>query len=264
MIKINEMSVKLENNDILKRISLEIYENEIVSILGPNGAGKSTLLRALLDIIPYQEGQVMYKHDGSEVDMHSLSRRQFAKILAYIPQENSMQFDYSVKEIIMMGRFAWIDYWGSYSSQDIEIVQKMSEIFKVEKLLNRSFNKLSGGEKQRVLLARAFAQDTKYVFLDETLSFLDINHQIEIMQLLRELQLKQGKTIVIVSHNINLSIEYSDRLVILKPGELLAEGKVADIITAEIIKKAYDADIYITENPITKKPNLLYSNKGSL
>ncbi len=264
MIEINNLSVKLEKKDILKNISLHIGEKEIISIIGPNGAGKSTLLRALLNLIPYETGEFYFHQQKNKILIHQLSHKDFAKVFAYIPQEHNMQFDYTVKEIILMGRFPWVDYWGSFSKKDQLICDEISHQFKVESLRDRSFNHLSGGEKQRVLLARAFAQETPFIFLDETLSFLDINHQIEIMQLLQEIHLKQNKSIVIVSHNINLSIEYSDKLIILKNGEILAQGNASDIISREIIQKTFNLDIHIINNPITNKPNLLYSNSRSL
>ncbi|HOE90544.1 MAG TPA: ABC transporter ATP-binding protein [Candidatus Cloacimonadota bacterium] len=264
MIEINNLNVILDNNEILKDISLQIRENEIISILGPNGAGKSTLLKAILNIVNYQKGSISYLKDNEKIDLHSLTRKNFAQLLAYIPQENNMQFDYSVKEIILMGRFPWIDYWGSYTSKDVRIVEEISKTFNVYNLLNRNYNNLSGGEKQRVLLARALAQESSFIFLDETLSFLDINHQIEIMQILRDLQHKYRKTIVIVSHNINLSIEYSDRIIILKSGNVLADGQAAEIITPSIIKQAFNIDICINQNPYSQKPNLLYCNRENL
>ncbi len=264
MIEIKNLSVKLEKKEILKNISLQIGEKEIISVIGPNGAGKSTLLKALLNLIPYETGEFYLHKHNEKVSLHQLTQKEFAKFFAYIPQEHNMQFDYTVREIILMGRFPWIDYWSSFSKKDRLICEEISELFKVETLLDRSFNHLSGGEKQRVLLARAFAQETPYIFLDETLSFLDINHQIEIMQLLQEIHIKQNKCIVIVSHNINLSIEYSDRLIIVKSGEILAQGKATDIISGEIIQKTFNLDIHIINNPITKKPNLLYSNSRSL
>lgn len=256
MIKIEDLSVDLDNKSILRDINLEIRKGEFTSIIGPNGAGKSTLLKSILKLLEYNKGEIYF--EGQNIK--KIATRAYAQKLAFIPQENNIQFDYTVKDIILMGRYPWIDYWGSYGKEDYRILEDLVSKLKLEELINRDFNHLSGGEKQRVLLARAIAQDTDFIFLDETLSFLDINHQIEIMQLLRKINDEQKKTILIVSHNVNLSIEYSDRLLVLKKGQIIVDGRPEQVITEQLLFDVFNIELHIINNPYTQKPNILYTN----
>jgi len=258
LIKIENLSVNLDNKTIIDHINLQINPGELTSIIGPNGAGKSTLLKTILNLIDFQSGSITFR----DKNIKKIPVKTYAQCIAFIPQENNILFDYTVEDIILMGRFPWIDYWGSYSKKDYLILEELIAQFKLQDLAKRQFNHLSGGEKQRVLLARAIAQDTDYIFLDETLSFLDINHQIEIMQILRQINLEKKKSILIVSHNVNLSIEYSDRIIVMKKGNLIADGTPQNIISEDLIKSVFNIDLHIVQNPYTEKPLLLYS-KGN-
>lgn len=263
MIRIKELSVRIKEKEILEGISLEIQKGEMISIIGPNGAGKSTLLKSILNLHPEYSGSITYtKHSEESQEIRQVPVKETAKIFAYIPQELSMQFDFTVEELILMGRYPWTSQSGRYSSKDHEIVEQLICHFQIEGLKDRNFMSLSGGEKQRVLLAKALAQDTDFIFLDETLSFLDINHQIEIMKLLKEINQEQKKSIIIVSHNINLSIEFSDRLIALKSGKLIADGKAEEIINEAFIHRLFGIQMHLINNPYSNKANLLYVFKG--
>ncbi len=263
MIKIKDLSVKIKVKEIISGISLQIQKGEMISIIGPNGAGKSTFLKSILNLNPDYQGHIEFTRDSGETQsIRQIPVKETAKLFAYIPQEVSLQFDFTVEDLILMGRYPWTSQSGRYSQQDYEIVNRLIRHFQIEALRNRNYMSLSGGEKQRVLLAKALAQDTAYIFLDETLSFLDINHQIEIMKLLKEINHEQQKSIIIVSHNINLSIEFSDRLIALNQGKVIADGPAEEIINETFIHTLFGINMHLLNNPYSNKPNLLYVPKG--
>lgn len=255
MLNINDLSVAIEGRKILSQLTLEVFPGDFISILGPNGAGKSTLLKAVLGLITPQNGNVSWQNHN----IQTMTRKDIAKAMTLVPQETYFQFDYTVAEVVLMGRFPWVDYWGNYSIEDYQIVEEVLVKLSIEFLKDRLFNTLSGGEKQKVLVARAMAQKSGLIMLDETLSFLDLNHQIEIMDILKKINRDEGKTILIISHNINLSSAYSNRVVILKDGSLIADGKPEDLISKLMIKKVFGVETELMINPDTGKPVIYYS-----
>ncbi len=257
MLRIKELSVKIEEKTILDNVAFQIKKGEFISIIGPNGAGKSTLLKAVLGLIPFHRGEVWLKGQN----LRAIERKALSQLITLIPQETHLQFDYSVQDLILMGRFPYVEYWGNYSEQDYKVSHEIMDRLNLNYLSDRSYNSLSGGEKQRVLIARALAQDTDIIMLDETLSFLDLNHQVEIMNLLKDINQQEHKTILIISHNINLSSEYCDRIIILKEGSLVGDGHPEKLITYEMIRKVFQIDAGLLVNPTSHKPILYYTEK---
>ena len=255
MLIINNLSVSLEQKDILRNISLHIESGEFVSIIGPNGAGKSTFLKAVSGLIDIRQGDITLKNKK----INQYSKKELAKIITLIPQETVLQFDLSVEEMVLMGRFPYLDYWGNYTLEDRQLTGVILEKLHIHHLSSRSFNSLSGGEKQKVLIARALAQDSSIIMLDETLSFLDMNHQIETMELLSKIHLEDRKTIILISHNLNLSNEYSDRIVIFKNGQLMADGTPRELINKEMLSAAFGAEIDMLQNPKSGNPVIYYT-----
>ena len=181
-----------------------------------------------------------------------------ARNIALISQEFNLQFDYTVEELVLMGRFPYLGYWQNYSKSDYAIVEKIIGQLDLQHLAAKKFSQLSGGERQRVAIGRALAQEADTILLDEAFSHLDLNHQIEIMQLLAEINQQQQKQIILVSHNINLAAEYCDRVIMLKQGKLVADGKPEVVINQANIAELYGSKISIRPNPLTGKPNLIY------
>ena len=167
-----------------------------------------------------------------------------------------------MEDLVLMGRFPYVGYWQSYSQKDKEITQNVLKQLDLFKLRKKQFSQLSGGERKRVTIARALAQETDILLMDEAFANLDINHQLEIMQLLSEINLKQKKLIILVSHNINLASEYCQRILMMKEGKLIADGNPEKIITTKNLKKLYETNLKIIPNPITGKPNLIYPGKN--
>lgn len=254
MIEINEINCGYEKPDVLKQLTLSIRDKDFAVILGPNGAGKSTLLYSIIGYLPLRQGSISIKGKP----LAEWHKKELAKVIALIPQETVMPFDYSVEELVLMGRYPWLELMQCYSRQDYELVLDILSKLNLDKIADRYYTQLSGGEKQRVLLARALAQQTEVILLDESLSQLDINHQVEMMQLLYDINRKDGKCIVLVSHNINLAANVSSHLIFLKEGRLIANGSPEQVLTQCRLKELFEIELTLQENPLSKRPNLIF------
>jgi iron complex transport system ATP-binding protein len=189
----------------------------------------------------------------------SVAKRSFvARQIAYVPQESNQEFDHSVAETVLMGRYPYLGLLQAHGAQDYQAVDMVLDMLGLSSLRGRWISELSGGEKQRVFIARALVQETPYILLDESLSQLDINHQLEIMSLLREINTKHGKAVLLVSHNLNLASNYADRLIFLKEGHLLAEGTPSELMTASTLQELFGVKLELIPNPYTGRPNIIY------
>lgn len=258
MLEIKNIDLSYQKKKVIKGLSVKFSSGEFCALLGPNGAGKSTLLKALIRYLPIENGQIFYKGR----DYYKWSRQQLAKEIAIIPQDYQFQFDYTVKELILMGRFPYLNYLQNYSKEDMKIVEMILTQLDLNHMEDKLYSCLSGGERRRVLIARALAQKTDILLMDEAFANLDINHQLEIMQLLWKINKNQQKLIILVSHNINLASEYCDRIIMLKKGEIIADGKPSQIIKPQNLELLYSSHIEVIKNPITHKPNLIYPGKN--
>jgi iron complex transport system ATP-binding protein len=254
MIEFNEVHSGYDQSDVLKGVSLSVADSDFAVIIGPNGAGKSTLLYTLIGYLPCRKGEILIKGKP----LREWHKKELARTIALIPQETVMPFDYTVEEMVLMGRYPWLELLQSWSKRDRDLVQEILTKLDLTELANRYFTQLSGGEKQRVLLARALAQQTEVILLDESLSQLDINHQIEMMQLLSEINRKEGKCIILVSHHINLAANVSSHLIFLKEGRLLANGSPEEVLTQPQLKQLFGVDLTLQNNPLSNRPNLVF------
>ena len=239
---------------ILKGLELSLREDDLAVLAGPNGAGKSTLLYALLGFLRVRGGSV--KLFGR--DLQAYKRSELARLIAFVPQESHFQFDHSVADTVLMGRYPYLGLMQSWTAKDREISTRVLDSLGLLELKQRMYSELSGGEKQRVLIARALAQDTRYIFLDESLSQLDINHQIECMELLRRIHIVEGKGILLISHNLNLAANYADKMIFLKDGLILADGIPGDLMNEEILGSMFGVRLRTSPNPLSGIPNLVY------
>ncbi len=254
MIEIKDVISGYDQSDVLKGVSLSISNNDFAVIMGPNGAGKSTLLYTIIGYLPLRSGSILIKG----IPLVKWHKKELAKIIALIPQETVMPFDYTVEEMVLMGRYPWLELMQNWSKQDMEIVSGILIKLDLDKLSQRYYSQLSGGEKQRVLLARALAQQTEVILLDESLSQLDINHQVEFMQLLSDINRKDGKCIILISHHINLAANVSSHLIFLKEGRLVANGSPEQVLTESRLKELYNVDLTLQINPLSNRPNLIF------
>jgi iron complex transport system ATP-binding protein len=252
IFEVKDLSAGYENGPVIKDISFSIKQGESISILGKNGAGKSTLIKALQGLLKNVSGRVTV--DGENV--LSLKPRQIAKKIAYVPQIFSFAFEFSVMEIILMGRYIHQGRLGGCSTKDLETIEEVMSLTQITHFRDKKIAHLSGGERQRVFIARALAQDTPLIFLDEPSSHLDISYQVEIYHILKRLQEEKGKTILCTEHNINLAIPYSRKIIFLKEGQIQAMGPPEKLITKENIKDVFEADVEIRENVHSKLPEI--------
>ncbi|MCM3111928.1 ABC transporter ATP-binding protein [Lederbergia lenta] len=243
MLLTKNMSFEHSSSFQLEGIDLHIKEGEIVSLIGPNGSGKSTLLRLVSRLITPKSGEVIL--DGRMIGtMKSLD---VAKKLAMLPQMQDHQLDLTVQELIEFGRYPHRGSYSKLTKEDEDIIQWAIDVTRLNGYENRVLQSLSGGERQRAWIAMAIAQRPKILLLDEPTTFLDISHQLEVMELVKELNAQFGMTVVMVLHDINQAARYSDRLIVLKRGKIQYDGIPQCVLCREMFQSIFeiDADIYM-------------------
>ncbi len=234
---------------IVKGVNITVPEGKITALLGPNGCGKSTLLKALSRILPAQQG-VVYWNDQP---IQQTDSKQLARHLALLPQAQETPEGVTVREAVAYGRSPYTGFWGQLSEHDQHMVTQAMRATGVDLYAERAVSDLSGGQRQRVWLAMTLAQDTDYILLDEPTTYLDLSHQVELMNLLRTLQ-RQGKTVVCVLHDINQACRYSDHLIVMKEGEVVVEGQPEQVLTRPLLKQVFALEAEIHRDPITQTP----------
>jgi len=229
----------------LRDIDLNVMEGEILGILGPNGSGKSTLLKLMNGILKPQKGSILLKGKP----LFKYKRIDIAKEIAMVSQEDHFRFPFSVLEVVLMGRFPYMNRSQFERDTDLEAAFSALKLTNTFHLAKRSIYEVSGGERQRVLLARAIAQEPSIILLDEITSFLDIKFKREIFELLMSLK-EQGISLVIASHDIELMSRYCDRIVLLKNGKIFAMGRPDETITEQNVSAVYECSVIVDKDPI--------------
>ena len=240
------------NEPVLKGIDLTLWPGGFVGVIGPNGCGKSTLIRALSGVLPLRSGRVML--NGRPI--REMSRREVAREIAVIPQDTTMMFAFTVMEVVLMGRTPHIGRFEAVRPRDLEVATWALERTDTLRLRDRPITALSGGERQRVLLARTLAQESKILLLDEPTTHLDLNHQVEIFDLLTELNSGHGMSLLCASHDLNMSAEYCARLVLMQEGRVVAAGEPEEIVTTENISAVYGIEVIVKGSPATGSPQV--------
>ncbi len=253
MVDIENLSFSYNSVPVLRNISFGVAKNCFMSILGPNGSGKSTLINIISGVLKKYEGRISI----GDADLSSLASKEAAKLVAVVPQSTDPGFNFTVREMVAMGRYPYINRFDSLRAADEKAVDEVMDKTRLHDFVNRRYNELSGGEKQRVIIAQALVQDSPLILLDEPTSHLDINFQIELMDLFKRLNTEDGKTIVGIFHDINLAIQYSDRVLFLKDGGVFDFGEVEEVVTEENIERVFSSEVYVAKNPFTGK---LYIN----
>lgn len=233
MLKVKEISCFFGRKNVLDSIEFELNKGQIISILGANGSGKSTLLRCIVGLLKYS-GEVLLK--GQNIKNYNVKQR--ASFLAYVPQSNFMPYDFSVLEVVLMGRFHGSSFGLTYSKKDMEISLNALKKVEIEHFKDRIFNRLSGGEKQLVLLARTLAQQSQIIILDEPVTGLDIGNQMRLLELLSSLK-NLNKAIIQATHNPEHALRISDKVIWLDNGKILAKGDPKSVITTSRIEQIY-------------------------
>jgi len=236
----------------LREISFAVGAGEMVGVLGPNGSGKSTLLRAITRMLPERTGEILVQG----VPVEAQSRRALARVLGVVPQSTDVTFSFTVEEIVRMGRTPHLPRLAGMSAHDREVVDASLLAAGLSCFRRRPINELSGGEWQRVLLARALAQEPKMLLLDEPSSHLDINHKVELMDLLARLREGRGLAVLLISHDANLTVEYVDRVLLLDDGRLLQDGPPAEVMRKETLEAVYRTRVEVTLSPWSGAPQV--------
>ncbi|MBN1785651.1 MAG: heme ABC transporter ATP-binding protein [Candidatus Methanofastidiosa archaeon] len=247
-LQVSSLDFGYFTKNVLKNISFTARSGEVFGIVGPNGSGKTTLLKCLRMALVPKRGKI--KLDGE--DITKWDRTEIAKYFGVVPQNTNISFPFTVLEIVMMGRIPHLGRMQSEGKEDIEIVKRAMKLTAISDLYYRYASNLSGGEVQRVIIARALAQQPKILLLDEPTSNLDINHQFETMKLIRYLAKKENMIVVIISHDLNLSMRYCDNLLLLDGGKVFSAGRPEDVLTSENIRKVYGVEARIDYNTAIK------------
>jgi iron complex transport system ATP-binding protein len=241
VILAEHISSYIDDRQILRDISFTVQRGEAVAILGPNGAGKSTLLRHLAGLIKPDAGVVYY--NGAPV--HLLANKERARKIALLLQNPEVAFHFTALEIVRMARYPYLRRFQTESQKDLAIVQAMMEKTCTWHLRDRTLDEMSGGERQRVFLARALAQEPEILLLDEPTTYLDVFHQHEILDLLQKAKQQMGLTWVAVLHDLNLAVQYCDRILLLAKGELVSHGKPSEVLRPDVLADVYGVDVRV-------------------
>ena len=262
MLKTENIYYRIGHKLILSGISAEFIPGEFNMILGPNGSGKSTFLKIFSGEIHKYDGVVYYSNEK----IAHLKKEELAKRRAVMSQQPELSFPLMVEEVVMMGRYPHFTF--NPNKKDEEICEAVMERMHITSFRERNYLTLSGGERQRVQYARVLAQiwekpanDSRYLFLDEPLNSLDINYQQEFLQIAREFT-NTDTVLIAVMHDINLAVQYADKLFFLKEGELIAHGSPKDILSENLIKKVFNVETTIINNPLTDKPLVIYGSNA--
>lgn len=241
---------------IVKNLSVTIPDKQITTIIGSNGCGKSTLLKAITRIISHQSGSVVL--DGKNIMKEAT--KLLAKKMAILPQSPESASGLTVGELVSYGRFPYQKGFGRLSKKDYEVIDWALEVTGTKDFKYRPVDALSGGQRQRVWIAMALAQETDIIFLDEPTTYLDMAHQLEVLELLQKLNHEQQRTIVMVLHDLNQAARFADYIVALKDGEIVKAGTCEEVINHDVLKKVFNIDAEIGIDPRTKKPMCLTYN----
>ncbi|MBE5962403.1 MAG: ABC transporter ATP-binding protein [Lachnospiraceae bacterium] len=244
MVTVNHVKIGYEEKVIVPDISLSIKEGEMVTILGPNGSGKSTVLKAVCRLLKHQAGEIMLQHKP----IGGMSNKEIAQVLSVLAQVNTSPEDMTVKRLVEFGRLPHRSWYEPLSEKDRKVVEWAITETRLKGYEERRVTDLSGGERQRAWIAMCLAQQPKILFLDEPTTYLDISHQYEVMNLLERLNKELGMTIVMVLHDLNQAIRYSDTVFVMKQGKLIGAGAPEAVLTKELIKEVYTLEVSVLPN----------------
>ena len=246
---------RAESEAVLKGLSCLILSGRVLGILGPNGSGKSTLLKLLARVYQSQKGTIEILGES----LSGLSQLNVAKRVALVPQETLQVFPFTIAEMVLMGRSPHHQGWGGWhweDSQDWAVAQNAMEELDVAHLGNRLVTEVSGGERQRAVIARALVQEPQILLLDEPTAFLDLHHQLDIARIIKRLNRERGLTVILVSHDLNLASQYCDQVLLLNHGRLAAMGSPQTVIKPEVLERVYGCSVLVDRHPQSGLPRV--------
>jgi iron complex transport system ATP-binding protein len=237
---------------VINNVSFQVPKHDFFIIIGPNGSGKTTLMKTIAGILKPQNGKLNILNRS--IDQYH--RKALARTIAFVPQITLADFPFTVTEIVLMGRSPYLGILGLEEKNDFEIARQAIAFMGLENLAHRKLDQLSGGEQQRVFIARAICQEPDIILLDEPTASLDLAYQVRIMDLMEELKTKKGITVVMVSHDVNLAAMYADRLLLLHNGQVMCQGLPREVITYQFLEAAYGCTLLVDESPLGKSPRV--------
>lgn len=258
IVRVNELNVSFGRHEILRDINLDIKKGEFVTILGPNGSGKTTLLKSISNLI--KTGKDVIWVDNQDVFL--LKAKEKARKLSVVPQNTDVTYEFTCYDVVMMGRYPHINRLKGETQKDKDAANSAMETTNVYYLKDRLFTEISGGERQRVILAQAIAQEPQVILLDEPISNLDPQYQIEILDTIKKLSIEKNLTVIAVLHDLNLASMYSDQVILMDRGEIFQKGTAEEVLTKENIKKVFDADVLVSPSPVINKPHIYSKSRG--
>jgi len=258
MIEVDSIFFRYHQDWVLQDVSFQMRKGEFVGVIGPNGSGKTTLLKIFYRLLSPQQGEVFF----DRLSLKKMSRGEIAKKIAVVAQETYPAFPFRAIEMVLMGRSPYLGHLMFESPKDLEIAKKAMEWTETLPISQRPIDELSGGERKRVYIARALAQEPEMILLDEPTSNLDIHHQVEFLDLVLSLNREKGLTILMASHDLNLASEYCDRLIFLQNGKIYKMGSPEEVMTRENIEKVYGCEVWVDRNPVSGMPRVSLLRKG--
>lgn len=250
MVELTDVTLGYNGRPVLRGLDLKAKPGEMLGLVGPNGSGKSTLIKGIAGVVSPFSGRIVI----NGCDIKTLKREELARIVATVPQNPVLPAAFTAFEIVLMGRTPHLGLLRYEGRSDFAIAWAAMEMTRTQTFAERRISELSGGEQQRIIIARALAQQPKVLLLDEPTAHLDINHQLEILDLIKSLCLEQALTVVAALHDLNLASQYCDRIVLLNGGRIYVEGTPSQVLTAENIKRAYGAEVCVYPHPINQLP----------
>ncbi|MDK2879699.1 MAG: cobalamin transport system ATP-binding protein [Thermoanaerobacteraceae bacterium] len=254
LLKVENLNFKYQDTDVLKGINLEVNAGDFVGILGPNGCGKTTLLNNINQWLKPHRGSIYLKN----INIRKLKPKILAKHIATVPQDTSIEMSFTVEQVVLMGRNPYLVNFEAEKERDFAIAEESMKYMDIWHLKEKPVRELSGGEKQRVLIARALAQEPELLLLDEPTSHLDINYQWELLGFLKKLCLNRGITIIAVMHDINLASMFCDKIILLKDHKIFKMGPLIDVINEKNIKEVFNMDVHVCFQEYTGRPVIVF------
>ena len=244
LIATKDLTFAYADKPVIRNISLNFQAGEFTGVIGPNGSGKSTLLKLIGGILPSHSEMVLFKNR----ELSQYKKKDLAGSIAWIPQEKQMAFPFKVIDIVLMGRHPYLSPLSFEGKDDYQIAEDAMRQTQVLEFAHRSFNEISGGEKQRVMIASAISQKPEVMLLDEPTSALDIKYQIEILSILKQLNKVENKSLILAMHDLHLASKFCKRLVLLKEGQIFCEGTPAEVLKKEILEEVYEVKVKIFQD----------------
>lgn len=250
MVRLEDLYVGYNGLSVLRGMSLSVAPGEMLGVIGPNASGKSTLVRAISGVLKPLSGRLFL--DGREI--REFRTEELARLVAVVPQNLNLPPAFTAFELVLMGRTPHLPFLRQESRKDLTITWRAMELTRTEHLAQRRVGKLSGGEGRRLVIARALAQEPKLLLLDEPTAYLDLNHQIEVLELVKGLSRERNLTVIVVLHDLNLAAQYCERLIMLHRGQLHIDGSPHEVVTAKNIKRVYGVEVLVQPHPQSGLP----------